>query len=158
MYKFHIQRHTVSVFDDSYYSITHLSKRKIARWWIEDAHWFQSTSCEAADTPNAEEPTSPPCTFIPLLKARKWRNLCKTKTSDLQTFIPLHTESVEKRWRGQHVTMSSVMKDLEAQEPIEQKNHVPTMRKNVSTCLKIALSESSSLTSMSLLLTLGRLL
>jgi len=111
-----------------------------------------------ADTPNAEEPTSPPCIFIPLLKARKRRNLSKTKTSDLQTFIPLHTESIEERWRGRHVMMSSVMKDLEAQGPIEQKNHVPTMRKKVSTCLKIALSESSSLTSMSLLLTLGRLL
>jgi len=83
--------------------------------------------------------------------------MSKAKPGDLQAFVPLYTESVEELWRGRRVTMSSVMKDLEARQSTEQ-NHVPTTRKNVSTCLKIALSESSSLTNACLLLTLRRLL
>jgi len=114
---------------------------------------------ETRDEPNAEARESPPCTFIPLLKARKQRMQCKTEPGDQPGFIPPYQESVEERWRGWRVTMSSVMNDLEARlGPNEQKNHVPTTRKNVSACLKIALSEFSTLPNVRLLLTLCRLL
>ena len=102
---------------------------------------------EMRDGPNAEARESPPCTFIPLLEARKQRMNKKTEPGDLQGFVPPYTESIEDRWRGRRVVMSSVMKDLEARQgPNERGNHVPTTRKHVATCLKIALSESSSLT------------
>lgn len=88
---------------------------------------------------------SPPCTFILLLEACKRRKLSKTVLADSQEFIPLFTESVEELWRGRRVVMSLVMKDLEARQgPKEQKNHVLAIRKNMATCLKIALSEFAS--------------
>ena len=115
-----------------------------------------STNGNIAGSTESQEP---PCTFIPLLEAQKRKRLKKTEPEDLREFtstVP-YTQSVEELWRGRRVKMSSVMKDLEARQGPQEGKHIVTTRKHVVTCLKIALSESVSLATPSLLLILRRL-
>ena len=77
-----------------------------------------STNTETSTNSNiaATKSQELPCIFIPLLEVQKCKRLKKTEPEDLQEFasnVP-YIQSVEELWRGRHVKISLVIKNLEA--------------------------------------------
>jgi len=81
--------------------------------------------------------------FIPLREAQKRKRMA-LEEKELQVAVPT-MQSVEERWRGRALVMSTMMKELEEIKTAEdeKKARGVVARNNVSSCLKIAMSKPS---------------